>query len=207
MLYDITRTVSAQTAVFPGDTPYSVEPKWQLSAGAPVNLTTITTTPHVGTHADAYYHYIADGAHPATMPLQPYIGRARVVTVAKRSGELSLADFRAADLEGVERLLIHSWVSDVPDNQWVTDFPYLGVSLIEALAARSVVLIGVDVSSVDHISSSTLPGHHAFHRLGMVNLENLMLRGVPDGDYDLAALPLKLDAACGSPVRAVLRTL
>lgn len=207
MLYDITRTVSAQTAVFPGDTPYSVEPKWQLSAGAPVNLTTITTTPHVGTHADAYYHYVADGAHPATMPLEPYIGRARVVTVAKRSGELTLDDFRAADLEGVERLLIHSWVSDVPDDQWTTDFPYLGVSLIEALAARGVILIGVDVSSVDHISSGTLPGHKAFHRLGLVNLENLMLRGVPDGDYDLAALPLKLDAACGSPVRAVLRTL
>ncbi len=207
MLYDITRTVSAQTAVFPGDTPYSAELKWKLSAGAPVNLTTITTTPHVGTHADAYYHYVANGAHPATMPLEPYFGRARVVTVAKRSGELSLADFRSTDLEGVERLLIHSWVSDVPDNQWTTDFPYLGVPLIEALAARGVVLIGVDVSSVDHISSATLPGHHAFHRLGIVNLENLMLRGVPDGDYDLAALPLKLDAACGSPVRAVLRTL
>jgi arylformamidase len=34
-----------------------------------------------------------------------------------------------------------------------------------------------------------------------------MLRDVPDGDYDLTALPLKLDGACGSPVRAILRPL
>lgn len=207
MLYDITRTVSPKTAVFPGDTPYSAELKWKLSAGAPVNLTTVTTTPHVGTHADAYYHYIADGAHPATMPLEPYFGRARVITVGKRSGALSLDDLRHADLEGVERLLIHSWVSDTPDDQWVTGFPYLSVSLIEGLAQRGVKLIGVDVSSVDDVNSASLPCHHAFYRLGLVNLENLMLRGVPDGDYDLSALPLKLDDACGSPVRAVLRTL
>jgi arylformamidase len=207
MLYDITRTVSARTAVFPGDTPYSAKLNWRISQGAPVNLTTVTTTPHVGTHADAYFHYVADGIHPAQMPLEPYIGRARVVTVSKRTGEITLDDLRHANLDGVERLLIHTWVSDVPDDKWTEDFPYTSVSLIEALAERGVVLIGVDVSSVDSIDSATLPAHHALARLGMVNLENLALAGVPDGDYDLSALPLKLDAACGSPVRAVLRTL
>ena len=34
MLYDITRTVSAKTAVFPGDTPYSARLNWRISAGA-----------------------------------------------------------------------------------------------------------------------------------------------------------------------------
>ncbi len=207
MLYDITRTVSAKTAVFPGDTPYSVKLNWRMSDGAPVNLVTITTTPHVGTHADAYYHYTPDGAHPAQMPLEPYIGRARVITVSQRLGEITEQDFPAGSLDGIERLLIHTWVSDVPDENWTEDFPYPSVGLIEALARRGVVLIGLDVSSVDSIDSASLPGHHALQRLGMVNLENLMLRGVPDGDYDLVALPLKLDKACGSPVRAVLRTL
>lgn len=207
MLYDITRTVSAKTAVFPGDTPYSVKPNWRMSDGAPVNLVTITTTPHVGTHADAYYHYTPNGAYPAQMPLEPYIGRARVITVGRRLGEITEQDFPPGSLDGVERLLIHTWVSDVPDEQWTEDFPYPSVSLIEALARRGVVLVGLDVSSLDSMDSAELPGHHAVERLGMVNLENLMLRGVPDGDYELVALPLKLDKACGSPVRAVLRTL
>lgn len=207
MLYDITRTVSAQTAVFPGDTPYRVDEQWRISDGAPVNLTAITTTPHVGTHADAYYHYERDGAHPAAMPLEPYIGRARVVSVGRHSGAMTLDDLAADSIDGAERLLIHTWVSDVPDDQWVEDFPYPSVGLIEALAAHGVKLIGLDVASVDAVDSTTLPGHHALKRLGMVNLENLILRDVPDGDYELSALPLKLDAACGSPVRAVLRTL
>ena len=207
MLYDITRTVSAATAVFPGDTPFSAKLNWRMSDGAPVNLTTITTTPHVGTHADAYYHYTPDGVHPKDMPLDPYIGRARVITVNKRSGEITPKDFTAGVLDGVERLLIHTWVSDVPDNQWTNDFSYPSVGLLETLAKGGGVLIGLDVSSVDSVDSASLPGHHAVKRLGMVNLENLMLRGVPDGDYELIALPLKLDAACGSPVRAVLRTL
>lgn len=207
MLYDITRTVSSRTAVFPGDTPYNTRLNWRISDGAPVNLTTITTTPHVGTHADAYYHFEAAGNHPATMPLEPYMGRARVVSVGKRTGEITLDDFAPGALEGVERLLLHTWVSDVPDDKWTEDFPYPSVKLLETLAAHGVVLIGVDVSSVDSIDSATLPAHHALARLGMVNLENLMLRGVPDGDYELVALPLKLEAACGSPVRAVLRTL
>ncbi len=207
MLYDITRTVSPSTAVFPGDTPYSAKLNWRISEGAPVNLTTITTTPHVGTHADAYFHYIAAGAHPAEMPLGAYIGQARVISVSKRSGELTEADFPPGSLDGIKRLLIHTWVSDEPDDRWIDDIPYTSVALLEALALRGVVLIGVDVSSVDSIDSADLPAHHALKRLGMVNLENLVLRGVPDGDYELTALPLKLADACGSPVRAVLRTL
>src|SRR5579871_5658835 len=103
MLYDITRTVSEKTAVFPGDTPYSAHLNWKISSGAPVNLTTIHSTPHVGTHADAYFHYLADGEHPAQMPLENYIGRARVISTNKRSGALKVSDFPASALDGIER--------------------------------------------------------------------------------------------------------
>lgn len=205
-LYDITRTVSPRTAVFPGDTTYRAEALLQLADGASVNLTTITTTPHIGTHADAYFHYEPDGAHPASMPLDAYIGRARVMSVTKRHGALSLDDLPAA-LAGAERLLIHSWVSDLPDDQWTRVFPYLSVELIEAAARAGIRLIGLDTPSVDDHDSKDLPCHHALKQYGLVNLESINLRGVPDGDYELIALPLKLDEACGSPVRAVLRAL
>jgi arylformamidase len=204
--YDITRTVTPRTAVFPGDTPYRAEPLLKLADGASVNLTTLTTTPHIGTHADAYFHYEANGDHPAAMPLDAYMGRARVMTVTKRHGALTLADLPAA-LEGAERLLIHSWVSDLPDDAWTREFPYLSLELIEAAAQAGIRLIGLDSPSVDDHDSQDLPCHHALRRHGLVNLESLILRGVPDGDYELIALPLKLDEACGSPVRAVLRVV
>ncbi|MBI5671232.1 MAG: cyclase family protein [Chloroflexi bacterium] len=206
MLYDITRTVAPTTAVWPGDAPFQVAHVYQLAQGDSVNLTTMTLSPHTGTHVDAYYHYELDGAHPATMPLDAYIGPARVVTVAKRDGALTPEDFRHVSLMGVERLLIHSWVSDLEDDQWPPDFPYLSVELIAWLSASGVRLIGLDSPSVDAFDSTELRCHHALNRYKMVNIELLRLRGVPDGDYELIALPLKLDNACGSPVRAILRT-
>jgi arylformamidase len=205
MLYDVTRTISPELCVWPGDTPFTLAHVMRLADGDSVNLTTFTTTAHLGTHADAYYHYEADGAHPAGMPLDAYIGPARVVTVHKPDGPLFPADFDGIDLTGAERLLLHSPVSDLPDNQWPAAFPYLSVELIAWLGGLGIRLIGLDSPSVDAFTSTDLPCHHALNRHKIVNIEMLYLRGVPDGEYELVALPLKLDGACGSPVRAILR--
>jgi arylformamidase len=207
MLYDISRTISPQTAVWPGDSAFSLSHGLRLAEGASVNLTTLHLSPHTGSHADAYYHYESDGAHPAGMPLDAYIGRARVVTVTRQKGALTPDDFARADLNSVERLLLHSHVSALDDHEWAADFPYLSVALIEWLAGLGVRLIGLDSPSVDAFDSTDLPCHHALYRHRIVNLELIRLDGVPDGDYELIALPLKLDHACGSPVRAVLRTI
>lgn len=205
MLYDITRTVTPSLKVWPGDAPYQATTALHIGEGASVNLTTLTLSPHTGTHADAYYHYRAEGAHPATMPLEKYIGAARVLTVSKRDGGLTPDDFPVGSLVGVQRLLIHSHVSDSPDDVWPEHFPYLTVALIEYLKTQGCVLIGLDSPSVDDFNSKSLPCHHALFAANMVNLETVQLRGVPDGEYELIALPLNLDLACGSPVRAILR--
>jgi len=207
MIYDITRTVSASTHPWEGDTPYSLKPVLTKADGSSVNLMTMTTTCHIGTHADAYYHYADDGASPKDMPLENYIGKARVVTIDKHDGALTLEDFAHVDLVGGERLLVHSHVSDLADSAWPKTIPYLSVELIEHLASLDYKLIGLDAPSVDAFDSKDLPCHHAIRAHGMVNLEHVLLRDVPDGDYELIALPLKLDGACGSPVRAILRPL
>ncbi len=206
-IYDITRTVSPAAAVWPGDTPFSAAHVLRRAEGASVNLTTLTMSAHTGTHADAYYHYEDEAIYPAQMPLAAYMGRARVVTVAKQDGALHPADFASVDLTGVERLLIHSHVSDLPDDQWPPTFPYLSVGLVAWLAGLDIRLVGLDSPSVDALDSTDLPCHHALRRYNMVNIESLILRGVPDGDYELIALPLRLDGVCGSPLRAVLREL
>lgn len=205
MIYDITRKITPATAVWPGDTPFSAAHALRRADGASVNLTTLTLSAHTGTHIDAYYHYEDEPLHPAQMPLQPYIGPARVVTITRTDGALTPADFAHADLQGVERLLLHSHVSSLPDDQWPEAFPYLSVALIDWLATMGVRLIGLDSPSVDALTSTDLPCHHALRRHTMVNIESLCLRDVPDGDYELIALPLKLDGVCGSPVRAILR--
>ena len=66
-------------------------------------------------------------------------------------------------------------------------------------------LVGIDTASIDPADSKTLDSHQVIRRRGLRVLENLVLDDVPEGDYELIALPLKLMTADASPVRAVLR--
>ncbi len=85
------------------------------------------------------------------------------------------------------------------------DFAALSVELVGELVRRGVTLVGVDTPSVDLYSAKDLVAHHACLRGDLAILEGLVLAGVPDGVYELLALPLKLAGFDGSPVRAILR--
>jgi arylformamidase len=206
-IYDISRRISPDLVVWPGDTPFSYRQLLDKRQSASVNLTTLTLSAHTGSHADAPWHFMRTGISPADMPLEKFIGPAHVVTTDRKQGGIVPDDFKNIDLDGVERLLIHSWVSDSPDHVWPEDFPYLTTDLIDWLGEKRVKLLGVDMPSVDSFDSQFLPAHHRMHKYDMVNLEMLMLKGVPDGVYELIALPLKLTDVDGSPVRAILRPL
>lgn len=206
-LYDISRTISTQTAVWPGDQQMSFSMALELNKGDSVNLTRLSISPHTATHADGGWHTSNQGLHPDQLPLEKFIGPAQVVTITRRHGGILPEDVQHAITGPVERLLIHSWISDNPDTEFHEDFPYPTVELIDWLADRGAVLLGLDSPSVDDFSSKILPGHHRLRERGMVHLEILQLSGVPDGHYELIALPLKLAGVCGSPVRAVLRAL
>jgi arylformamidase len=88
---------------------------------------------------------------------------------------------------------------------WPTGFRALAAETVALLAAKGVVLVGIDTPSVDPETSKTLSAHHACRRADMRILENLALADVEPGDYELIALPLKFENLDASPVRAVLR--
>ncbi len=206
-LYDISRTISPALAIWPGDTPFSFDFVLRKADGAAVNLTTLTLSPHTGSHADAPYHVMDGDLHPADVPLDNYLGPAHVVTITRQHGGIVPADFEGRDLSGMTRLLIHTWVSDLPDGAWPENFPYPTVELADWLAARGVVLLGLDGPSMDAFESKDLPCHHRLREHRIMSLETLRFAGVPDGVYELIALPLRIAGVCGSPVRAVLRPL
>ena len=78
---------------------------------------------------------------------------------------------------------------------------------LERLADRGVRLVGIDTASIDPADSKALSAHQVLRQRDLRVLENLVLQDVPEGDYELIALPLKLTSADASPVRAVLRSL
>ncbi|MBN1427123.1 MAG: cyclase family protein [Anaerolineae bacterium] len=205
-IYDITRTISPSLAVWPGDTPFSFRYILSQEAGDPVNLTTLDIGAHTGSHIDAPYHCNSAGEHPADLPLEQYIGTAHLVTIDRQYGGIVPEDFAGQKLAGMERLIIHTWAGDLPDERWPEDFPYPTLELAEWLAGRGVVLLGVDTPSVDRFGDDRLSCHHYLTSRGIAILETLTLSHVPDGIYELIALPLKIAGVCGSPVRAILRT-
>ena len=205
-IFDITRPISPQLAVWPGDTPFSANQLLNIDQGHSVNLTTLTLSSHIGTHADAYYHFAQMGPPLEQMPLAAYIGPATVVTVQRRAGPLTVDDFPRLDWQRVDRLLVHSAASDYPASQFPQNFVYPSPGLADFLGEQGVVLFGSDAPSMDHLNSKSLPGHNALWRNQIVILEGLLLAEVPDGDYELVALPLVIEGGDGSPVRAVLRT-
>jgi len=204
-LYDISRPLSVETAVWPGDTPYQVERLLDSAKGDSVTLTRLTLSPHTGTHADAPLHYQNGGGDAASLALLPYLGRAQVVKVGRQQGAILPDDLASPLSAPVERILLKTWVSDLPAQTWPQDFPYPSVALIDWLAEQGALLLGLDSPSVDDLNSKTLEGHRRLRARGMAHLESLALAGVPEGIYELLALPLSLQGACASPVRAILR--
>jgi arylformamidase len=204
-LIDISILVRPGTPEWPGDTPYSCGWSWEIAEGASVNVSSITTSPHVGTHADAPVH-VADGwPGSETLPLEAFVGRAFVLGVETHDGVLELRDLEARVPAGTERLLLRTGQS-IAGGSFPEAWPALGTACATALAERGLRLLGVDCPSVDERESKTLATHRALFAAGVSVIENLDLRGVEDGEYRLIALPLRLDGLDAAPVRAVLET-
>ncbi|MCI0396447.1 MAG: cyclase family protein [Chloroflexi bacterium] len=203
-MIDISRTLFAKMAVWPGDSPFSLVQTLFLGQSSPVNVTTLTMSAHTGSHIDAPHHF-TQGQAVEQLDLRIYWGLAQVVTVDKEGGPLVPADFAAYDLSVAERLLVRSPASDLDPSVFPEDFVYPSPELADFLGNLGIILYGTDAPSMDKSDSKALPGHHALYRNNIAILEGLDLSQAADGIYELVALPLKIAGGDGSPVRAVLR--
>lgn len=178
-----------------------------MADGGSVNVSKWTLSPHVGTHADAPLHVSAAGVGADGIPVAPFLGDARVVDVSHLQGAITIEQLREAGYEaGTVRLLLQTGQS-VAGGVFPDVWPSLDPAAARALAQDGVKLLGVDCPSVDDRTSQSLAVHHALFDGGAFVLENLDLRGVAPGRYELIALPLKVGAVDAAPVRAFLRPL
>ena len=203
-IWDISPPVDEHAAVFPGDTAYSQQLHFSLSPDCPVNVHSITLSPHTGAHADAPMHYAADEASVGELGLAPYLGACRVIHCLD-CGPLVEPKHIAHALENLPaRVLLRT--ARVASQSWES-FTAVAPETLAQLATKNIALIGIDTPSIDPADSPDLPSHHQLLAHGLRVLENLVLDEVPEGDYELIALPLKLMRADASPVRAILREL
>jgi len=188
-IIDISRTLQ-DAPLYPGDESAKIELVQDMEQGQPCNTGVITAGLHLGTHADAFSHFIAEGSTIDQMPLEHYCGKCRVITVPSDS-LVKLSDIKGR-LAGGERIALRSE----------------GTSFLCEQAAEYIAACGIKAVLTDAVSVAPSDNEECIHRLLMEGkvaiIENVTLEGVEDGDYLLFAFPVKYGGADGAPVRAVL---
>ncbi len=207
-IYDITLLTTPDLPVWPGDPRVELERVTKIEDGANANVSRIAMSAHTGTHVDAPYHFLGDS--PVTvekLPLNVLTGSAQVVYVPE---DVSLITrqilFSLPLITNSKRLLFHTrnsrfWAEKTPGFQ--KSFVGLSLDAAEMLVEMGVQLIGVDYLSVAPYKNSR-PTHEALLKAGIIILEGIDLSQVPEGEYELYCLPLKLGGADGAPTRAIL---
>lgn len=201
--YDISPPLEPDLAVFPGDQPFLRKTAMSFANSQHLDLSSITTTLHIGAHADAPSHYHATGASIETRDVTPYIGPCDVIRVRAGAGERIGLKHCTKREEFAPRVLFATDSFNNP-KQWNQDFNSFAPELLDYLADRGVKLVGIDTPSVDPHDSTQLEAHQVLFRRNLSVLEGVFLKEVPEGRYFLVALPLAVKGGDASPVRAVL---
>ncbi len=200
-IYDISRTLHEGLPVWPGDWKFSREISSRIENGEGSNSSNIRTALHCGTHMDAPRHTIEDGPAIDEIDLSVLIGPALVVTV--EGPVISPEELEVVRAKNAIRVILRCPGLEALES-FEDSFAVPGAEASRFLVESGVRLLGTNAPSVDPANSKSLGSHRILMRAGIPIIENLYLKNVPDGEYELIALPLKISGADGSPVRAVL---
>ena len=205
-LIDITVPIDANLPVYPGNTPFTLEPIKRIARGDSSNVSTLHLSAHSGTHVDAPRHFFDGSAGAEGLPLEMLFGRARVIEVTSRKG-IAPEDLAGIDFSEDIRVLIKTHNSRLWGSaEFHPD--YVGVTEAGAkyLVERGVKVVGVDYLSVEEFKKPGAPAHHILLGGGAIVIEGLNLRDVEPGIYEMFCLPLPIVGADGAPARVVLRS-
>ena len=192
MIYDITRPLSPGTKRYPGDPPFQLISHSSLAHGDPFELTSVSMSSHLGTHVDAPSHFV-NGATTVDQLLLTVLTGPATVRHIPGAGPIGPDELKRASIPPTSiRLLLG-----------VTP-RYMSTEGAKWLVERGLKLVGTDSLSVDPIESIDFPAHQLLLSAGLLVVEALDLTAVPERDYMLYCLPLKITGAEAAPARAIL---
>lgn len=203
-IWDISQKLHPGLPVWPGDTAFEHARTWKMEDGSPVNVSALTLSTHTGAHADAPLHYSETAPDIASVDLDPYLGECLVVDARGVGHEIEVGDL--PHIDSADRVLFRTFDA-FPHDDWIEETTAIAPETIEWLAVQGVKLVGIDGPSIDPQDSKDMLAHKAVLKHDIRVLEGLVLDDVPEGRYELIALPLPIVRGDASPVRAVLREL
>lgn len=209
-ILDLTHLVDETIPAYPGDPPYGVHVAMKAT-GPNVeqvfpNLSQVKIGLHVGTHGDAPYHFVPKGDTIDQLDLVRCLGPACLIPLDHfPPGEpIGVNHIRPSEakIRNAPRVLIRTgWDKRFRESDYFERHPWISPEAAKYLIELGVLTMGLDFPSVDYHPYST---HFVLLGSRIFIVENLKgLERLPDHDFSLCALPLKLRGRDGSPVRAV----
>lgn len=191
---------------WPGDPECRITRVNKMEDGAVCNLTHLSMSAHTGTHMDAPRHFVADGITMEQMPLEPVIGRCKVIEFDVED-QITADDLKAVKLGHGQRVLFktrnstRSWAMTEFDKHFVS----IRADAAQYLVDQKVSTVGVDYLSIGGFEKDGVETHQIMLGAGIWVIEGLNLADTKPGYYDMICLPLKIEGADGAPCRVVLR--
>ena len=208
---DVTATLDpVTTPVYEGDAPMSFEFLKDMRKGDGFTLSKLSLGAHSGTHVDAPMHFVRDGASIDKLPLEPFIGPARVIEIPDSVQSIDAAELNRHQWRNAERVVFRTrssargWMKSPTFHR---DFAYIAPDAAQLLADAGVKLVGIDYISAEMFGAPAPLTHRILLGKNIPIVEGLALETVAAGDYDLIVLPMKIAGHEGAPARAVMRKI
>jgi kynurenine formamidase len=217
-IVDLSVPVRAGMQVYPGDPAVQLDRAVRLEVDG-VNVLAIHAGSHTGTHVDAPFHVLADGARLDELDLGLFHGPAVVADMRglpprAAIGWPALEPYARRMRPGVVLVLHTGWSAHFGTRAYLAH-PWLTADAARRIVATGVRTVAVDALSPDPTETETgaaaagddgpFPAHQVLLGAGGVIVENLTnvaaMAELPDPV--LSCFPLALAGADGAPVRAV----
>lgn len=162
---------------------------------------------HVGTHVESPYHHLRDGTSIAGLDPAALMGDAVVLDfTGRRPDEQITADDLAAldvDVRPGDIVLVHTGY-DTDYGKENYGRPYLADDLVDLLVQMPISCLGIDASGIEKYRAEAQPSHLKLFTAGIPIIEELTnLGSVPPGRFTFVGLPLRVEGADASPIRAI----
>jgi kynurenine formamidase len=207
---DLTLAVSEKIPTFPGSPqPHFIE--WAELKKDHYNLEMLFLSSHTGTHVDAPYHFVKNGKKIHQIEPRRFLGDAILIKISTRpnygitkSDILKFEKKNGKIPNGLTVVFATGWNNSLQRKNFFKENPGLAASAAKYLASKKTNMVGIDSPSIDVGKDSSFSAHHILLENDVLILENLCnLNKIKSTKFKLVALPLKLQNATGSPVRAI----
>ncbi len=213
MIIDLSHPIRTEMRTYPGLAVPSLqvavsrdESAARLDTGVSFEIESLTLVGNTGTYLDSPYHFHAERADLAGLPLERLVNVPIVMVRAFGRTAVTAADLGEPDRLWGRAVLVHTgWARYWGTEAYLDlDCPHLTVDAVDVLVNGNAALVGIDSLNIDNPNDPSRPAHHGLLGADIPIVEHLTnLESVPDTGARLIALPAPVVAMASFPIRAV----